>query len=219
MRTSRPLRVALLAGALGCDAVGAPAPMPPEVPDLVAENRAAGDPYGGRFPLSEAVAGLPEGSRLRAEITTDAGVIHCTLDLDAPLTVANFVGLARGLRPFREGDAWIKAPYYDGAVWHRTIEGQFVQGGQRGQGGPGYRLQDEISPGAKFDRAGLLAMANKGLADSAGAEFYITTAAMPDHTGHYTIFGACDDEFVVRDLQRQVAGGARPKITSIRITR
>ncbi|MCA9711058.1 MAG: peptidylprolyl isomerase, partial [Myxococcales bacterium] len=188
-----PLALAML----GCAATGGAPQLPPPVPDLVAANEALGDPYAGRFPLEEALAGLPAEGPLHARLVTDEGAIECVLDpRHAPLTVANFVGLARGLRPFREGDAWIKAPYYDGAVWHRTIEGQFVQGGQRGQGGPGYRLQDEISPGAKFDRAGLLAMANKGLADSAGAEFYITTAAMPDHTGHYTIFGACDDEFV-----------------------
>ncbi|MEM7151442.1 MAG: peptidylprolyl isomerase [Myxococcota bacterium] len=199
---------------VGCAAAGAPPSLPPQVPDLVAANEALGDPYGGRFPIEEALAGLPTEGQLRAQLVTDEGPIDCTLDLKhAPLTVANFVGLARGLRPFLSDDgSWKTEPYFVDLVWHRAEEGQFVQTGRRGlQATGGFLLQDEVGYGDSFDRAGVLAMANTGIEHSGSTQFFVTTGPTSHLEGGHTIFGQCDGEAVVRSLERRVARGDGPK--------
>lgn len=203
--------------------VGAPRPFAPPVPAVVADNQAAGDPYAGRFPYEDAVAGLPEGPSLKAVIDTEVGAIHCRLDpSSAPIAVASFVGLARGLRPFQaaEGGPWERAPFFDGLTFHRAVEAQFVQTGRRGERETaGFHLQDEMSSGHTFDRAGLLALANNGAPHSSSAQFFITTEALPHLDGKHTIFGACDDEDVVREVERRILGAQPPKIRSVTVTR
>ena len=207
---------------LACDP-GAPGSFPPEDPALARANEAAGDPYRGRFPFAEAVAGLPETGPLVATIVSDEGEIHCRLHPDvAPLAVANFVGLARGLRPFLDPatQTWITAPYYDGTRFHRAVERQFVQGGQRDDSGEiGYRVQDEPSVGSAFDRPGVLALSNRGQPHTGAAEFFITTEVLRQLDGRYTILGHCDDPLRVRALEVRVLAGERPTIHTVTITR
>jgi peptidyl-prolyl cis-trans isomerase A (cyclophilin A) len=201
---------------------GQAAPFPPPLDDLVAANEALGDPHGGRFSFEAATEGLPATGELWAVLRTDEGDVDCQLEPDhAPLTVANFVGLARGVRPFLADDgSWHTEPYYVDLVWHRAIEGQFVQTGRRGkQATGGFLLQDEISPGDSFDRPGVLAMGNTGVEDSGSTQFFITTAAVPDLEGSHTIFGECDGEAVVRRLERRAAAGEQPKLLRIDIER
>lgn len=226
-RSVLTLTVAVSIAGAACAGLGGPRPFPPPVDYLVDENQANGDVHGGRFPYEAAVRGLPEGKRLSVDITTSEGTIHCRLDTGRPLTVANFVGLARGLRPFRAADGtWVKEPYYDGSPWHRALVGEFVQAGRNAKTGgkgdnPGFRLQDESGPGQAFDRGGLLAMANRGAEHSGATQFFITTNPLPQLNGQYTIFGSCDDEHVVRELERQVAEGTQPApvIRSIAVSR
>jgi peptidyl-prolyl cis-trans isomerase A (cyclophilin A) len=217
----RRLAVSLaLLAIVACD-TGAPGSFPPEDPTLAAQNAAAGDPHRGRFPFEAAVAGLPETGTLRATIVTDEGEIHCELLADvAPLSVANFVGLARGLRPFLDtSGAWTSRPYYDGLVFHRAEPRLFVQGGRLGDAEPGFRVQDERSIGTVFAVPGVLALANTGMPNSASAEFFITTEVNRSFDGQYTILGWCDDLLVVRALERRVLAGERPVIETVRITR
>ncbi|MDT8399600.1 MAG: peptidylprolyl isomerase [Pseudomonadales bacterium] len=69
---------------------------------------------------------------------------------EAPLTVANFLGLAEGTKAFMDptsGES-IMRPFYDGLIFHRVIDGFMIQGGDplgTGQGGPGYQFRDEIN--------------------------------------------------------------------------
>lgn len=211
--------------ALAACAVSGPRPFAPPVPEVVARNQAAGDPYSGRFPMDEALAGLPEGEVLRATLETDAGAIHCRLDPgSAPMAVASFIGLARGLRPFQEveGGPWRKAPFFDGVPFHRAIAGQFVQTGRRGEReDPGFLLQDEMSSGHVFDRIGLLALANAGTPHSGSAQFFITTGPLASLNGKHTIFGTCDDEDVVRELERRVLAtpASPPRLLHVEVTR
>jgi cyclophilin family peptidyl-prolyl cis-trans isomerase len=96
----------------------------------------------------------------------------------APFTVNNFVFLAR------QG-------YYNNTTFHRVIEDFMAQGGDpsgTGSGGPGYTFDDEIDPDLKFDKPGVLAMANYG-ANTNGSQFFITFKEYPDLDGRYTIFG------------------------------
>jgi peptidyl-prolyl cis-trans isomerase A (cyclophilin A) len=209
-----------LAG-LGCDPRQA-GTFPPEDPLVRADNEMDGDPHLGRFPMEEALAGLGESGEVRARLKTSAGEINCRLLVSsAPLTVANFVGLARGLRPFQdEGGEWVTAPFYDGLEWHRAISGQFVQTGRRGSfERPGFRIQDERSVGNAFDKAGILAMANDGTPHSAGTQFFVTSEALRDLDGGYTIFGRCQEAWVVRELERQVLDRQRPTLDAVVITR
>ena len=97
----------------------------------------------------------------RATITTDRGAIVMDLDPQlAPLTVNNFVGLAR------DG-------YYDGLTFHRVVPDFVIQGGcpeGSGRGGPGYKFADEPVKGQY--KLGAVAMANSG-ADTNGSQFFI----------------------------------------------
>jgi cyclophilin family peptidyl-prolyl cis-trans isomerase len=91
----------------------------------------------------------------------------------APITVANFVGSARGTRPWKDPKTgkWVeKKPFYDGLIFHRVIPGFMVQGGDPlgvGTGNPGYRFEDEFSPNLQVRQARAAAMANAGPARTA----------------------------------------------------
>ncbi len=226
MKPPRPwpalVGLALAAASLAC-VPGAPGSFPTSDPELAARNEAAGDPYAGRFPFEEAVAGLPESGALVATIVSDEGEGRCRLLPDiAPLAVANFVGLARGLRPFLDPaqDAWVREPFYDGLSFHRAVERQFVQGGRRGEAMfVGFFLQDERSIGTVFDKPGVLALGNDGRPNTSSAEFFITTADLRALDGAYTIIGRCDAPLVVRALEARTLAGDPARIETVRITR
>jgi peptidyl-prolyl cis-trans isomerase A (cyclophilin A) len=172
------------------------------------------DPAKGKFTLEEATKGLKGAGPLTAKIETTEGVFTCELfDKQAPVTVANFVGLARGLRPFKDSKGqWVKKPFFDGLIFHRVIPGFMIQGGDplgSGIGNPGYRFQDEFSPDLKFDKPGLLAMANAGPGTN-GSQFFITEGLPGYLNGRHTIFGACDPVSLVSKIAN-VEKGPRDK--------
>ena len=116
----------------------------------------------------------------------------------APQTVDNFVGLAKGTKDYSERNAsgGEEGPFYDGAIFHRVIDGFMIQGGDptgTGRGGPGYRFGDEFHPELQFDRPYLLAMANAGPGTN-GSQFFITVAETPWLNNRHTIFGEVTDE-------------------------
>jgi peptidyl-prolyl cis-trans isomerase A (cyclophilin A) len=134
----------------------------------------------------------------------------------APKTVENFVGLASGSREWRDprdGERRSEA-LYAGTVFHRVIPGFMVQGGDptgTGTGGPGYRFEDECPPnGPRFDRPGLLAMANAG-PDTNGSQFFVTVAATPWLDGRHTIFGEVKDGYDVVEAIAGVETGAQDR--------
>jgi peptidyl-prolyl cis-trans isomerase A (cyclophilin A) len=162
------------------------------------------DPLKGVFTLATALAGLPATGDLHATLDTSKGAIECKLfDSKAPNTVANFVGLARGLRPWKDPKgAWVKRPAFDGTKFHRVIPDFMIQGGDakgNGSGEPGYVIADELWAGARHDRAGLLCMANRG-PDTNGAQFFITDKAASHLDVSYTIFGECAPTGIVHDI-------------------
>ncbi len=115
---------------------------------------------------------------LTAIFDTARGPIRVELLPDqAPLTVANFVNLAR-------------RGFYDGLNFHRVIADFMVQGGcpeGSGRGGPGYRFEDETGNGVRHER-GVLSMANAG-PNTNGSQFFITHVATPWLDGKHTVFG------------------------------
>ena len=164
------------------------------------------DPAKGKFTLEQATKGVAGSGMLVAKIETTLGTFTCELyEKDAPITVANFVGLARGTRPWKDPKTgkWVeKKPLYDGLIFHRVIPGFMVQGGDPlgvGTGNPGYRFEDEISPNLKFDKPALLAMANAGPATN-GSQFFITEGTPQQLTGKHTIFGLCEPASLVSKI-------------------
>ena len=129
---------------------------------------------------------------LFATFDTDRGPIKIELYPDkAPLTVANFVNLA-------------KRGFYDGLNFHRVIADFMVQGGcpeGSGRGGPGYRFEDETGNGVRHER-GVLSMANAG-PDTNGSQFFITHVATPWLDGKHTVFGKVVEGMEVVDAVRQ----------------
>lgn len=128
---------------------------------------------------------------LYAIITTAHGDITLSLlDEEAPLTVANFVGLAEGKLTVFDSIK-IKKPFYDGITFHRVIANFMIQGGDpdgNGRGGPGYRFFDETDNGVKHDSPGVLSMANAG-PNTNGSQFFITHLPTPHLNGKHTVFG------------------------------
>jgi cyclophilin family peptidyl-prolyl cis-trans isomerase len=112
-----------------------------------------------------------------ATIRTNKGDIHLQLNpAEAPITVNNFVALAR------DG-------YYDGVTFHRVVPRFVIQGGDptgTGAGGPGYKFQDE--PVKRRYQAGTVAMANAG-PNTNGSQFFICLEDQPSLPPNYTIFG------------------------------
>jgi peptidyl-prolyl cis-trans isomerase A (cyclophilin A) len=163
----------------------------------------AGDPTAGKFGMEDALKGLSgEGEKLFADIKTSAGTLECELWPDkAPLTVANFVGLARGTRAWKKDDKWVTQPLYDGTVFHRIIKGFMIQGGDPngdGSGGPGYVIPDEIW-GGNHDQRGLICMANRG-PDTNGSQFFIMDGTAPHLDQSYTIFGKCGPDALIEKI-------------------
>jgi peptidyl-prolyl cis-trans isomerase B (cyclophilin B) len=122
-------------------------------------------------------------STLTAHFATPRGTIRIALaDDKAPMTVANFVNLAR-------------RKFYDGLSFHRVIPDFMIQGGcpeGSGRGGPGYRFDDEVNTGLRHDGPGVLSMANAGIQGGQGtngSQFFITHGATPWLDGKHTVFG------------------------------
>jgi len=110
-----------------------------------------------------------------ATIKMDIGDI--TLELfakDAPVTVNNFVFLAR-------------EHFYDGVTFHRVIPGFVAQAGDptgTGRGGPGYTIKDEVNAHKFLE--GTLGMAKTQAPNSGGSQWFIDYAPQPSLDGGYT---------------------------------
>jgi cyclophilin family peptidyl-prolyl cis-trans isomerase/HEAT repeat protein len=128
-----------------------------------------------------------EGRPTRATIVTPRGTIQLRLfGADAPLTVANFVVLAR-------------RHYYDGLVFHRVVPNFVAQDGDPrgdGSGGPGYAIRDELNR-RWYDR-GAVGMALSG-PDTGGSQYFLAHSPQPHLDGHYTVFGHVIAGFDVLD--------------------
>jgi peptidyl-prolyl cis-trans isomerase A (cyclophilin A) len=160
--------------------------------------------------LAEYTKDLAGSGPLTATIDTSMGAFHCELFGDkAPLTVANFVGLATGKKAWRRshgGPVETNKPFFDGLTFHRVIPGFMIQGGDPdgvGTGGPGYEFVNEVNNGLVM-KPGMLAMANAG-PDTNGSQFFITEGTPSELNNKYSIFGQCKEV----DLVKKIAGVPR----------
>jgi peptidyl-prolyl cis-trans isomerase A (cyclophilin A) len=171
--------------------------------------------------LAEYTKDLPgSGDKLKAKIETSMGTFNCELYGDkAPMTVANFVGLATGKKAWlnpKTGNVERGKPYFEGITFHRVIPDFMIQGGDplgEGVGGPGYNFDDEIWQGADIG-PGVLAMANAGIRGGGGtngSQFFIMEGARPDLNPKHTVFGKCAEVDLVKKIARVPTGpGDRP---------
>jgi len=132
---------------------------------------------------------------LYAVFNTDAGTFTAQLfEKDTPATVANFVALAQGTKPWRDPKTgqMVRRPLYENITFHRVIPDEAIQSGDptgTSAHNCGVTIRDEFLPGLLFSGPGRLAMANTGAADSGGCQFFITDQPMPRWNGKYTVFG------------------------------
>lgn len=132
---------------------------------------------------------------ITAVMQTNRGPIRLVLHPDqAPVTVANFVNLAR-------------RGYYDGLSFHRVIPDFMIQGGcprGTGTGGPGYEFEDEFDDSLRHDKPGVLSMANRGPGTN-GSQFFITHGPTPWLNDKHSVFGAVvgeEDQKVVDAIKQ-----------------
>jgi peptidyl-prolyl cis-trans isomerase A (cyclophilin A) len=156
-----------------------------------------------------------EGKEIYATLKTSQGDIVVRLfSKDAPKTVENFVGLATGEKEWRHpvsGEKMKKKSLYNGTIFHRVIPNFMVQGGDpmgTGTGDAGYRFEDEFQSGRKFDKKGLLAMANAG-PNTNGSQFFITTSMPQWLNNKHTIFGEVVSGYDVVEKISKVSTAAR----------
>jgi peptidyl-prolyl cis-trans isomerase A (cyclophilin A) len=130
-----------------------------------------------------------------AVLKTSLGTIRIKLFPEtAPKTVENFISLATGVKEWTDPKTGKKVTgqkLYDSTIFHRVIPEFMIQGGDplgRGTGGPGYRFECETKDSDRFDRPGILAMANAGK-NTNGSQFFITVKPTPWLNGNHTIFG------------------------------
>lgn len=145
-------------------------------------------------------------------MVTNKGDINLELfEKDAPLTVASFLFLA-------------KQGFYDGIIFHRVIANFMIQGGDplgKGFGGPknknitsfpyqgkqiSYPFDDEFHSGRKFDKPGILAMANSG-ANTNGSQFFITHTPTPHLNNKHTILGRVVDPIADQKVVDSITQG------------
>jgi peptidyl-prolyl cis-trans isomerase A (cyclophilin A) len=185
-------------------------------------------------PAAGAPAARPDG--LYAVMQTSMGNITVQLfETETPLTVRNFVALAKGTKAWRDPKtkAMVHRPLYNNINFHRIMMDGMIQSGDPTGSGDhecGVTVKDEIRPTLKFDKPGRLAMANTGAPNTGGCQWFITEAPrIPSYDGGYTIFGqVVEGQDVVKAISRVPGtplpnGGMRPKtpvkLVSVKIER
>jgi peptidyl-prolyl cis-trans isomerase A (cyclophilin A) len=195
----------------GTAADGAAAPAVPAVP------------ANGSEAPADILASVPGTGRLFADIQTSMGTVTCELfDTLVPNTVANFVGLASGLKTYTDlaTGQQTRGRFFDRLTFHRVIPNFMIQGGDpagNGTGGPGYQFEDEFHPTLRHDRPGILSMANAG-ANTNGSQFFITEGPTPHLDNRHSVFGACEPVETLQAIARVPSNPANRPLAPVTIT-
>jgi len=158
--------------------------------------------------ITVAKSDRPDG--IYADFNTNKGIISVKLDyMKAPMTVANFIGLAEGTitnSTYPSGK-----PFYSGSIWHRVVKGHVIQGGEPSvvkdpanyeASSTGYEIPNEITD-LSHNKAGMIGMANSGPHTNT-CQYYITLADRSYLDGNYTLFG---EVFKGMDVVNKIAQG------------
>jgi peptidyl-prolyl cis-trans isomerase A (cyclophilin A) len=193
--------------AFSCAAVAQTTPAPAH------STGATHKPAAATAKAADATQTFPADPGLYAAFNTSQGRIVVKLyEKEAPITVKNFVALARGTKPWTDPKtgARVTRPFYNGVTFHRVIPDFMIQGGDptgtgAGDGGVPV-IADEFNTGFKFDGKGRLAMANTGQPRSQATQFFITDAPYPSLDGKYSLFGQVVDG---QEVVTKIAGVPR----------
>jgi peptidyl-prolyl cis-trans isomerase A (cyclophilin A) len=163
---------------------------------------------------------------LYATFNTSLGTIVAILyEKEAPVTVQNFVALARGTKAWMDPKThtMIAKPLYNGVTFHRVIPNFMIQTGDptgTGSHDCGFTIKDEVVPTLKYDRPGRLGMANTGSPHSGGCQFFIMHKPYPSldpPQGNYTIFGQVVEGQEVVDKIAVVPTRSEKPLTPVRM--
>ncbi len=157
----------------------------------------------------------------RAILHTSMGDIVIRLfAYQAPITVHNFIDLARGDKESTDPKTGkqTRRPFYTNLTFHRAIPGVMVQTGcpfGTGRGGPGFTINDEISRSSTFDVAGMVAMAPERdpkapmeyVKNTNGSQFFITLQPRKDWDGKFTVFGKVEKGLKIAEKISRVKTG------------
>ena len=155
---------------------------------------------------ASAAGPMPDGLYARFD-TSQGRILFRLFYKQAPLTTANFIGLAEGAVEWKEPVSGKpkKAPFYNGRVFYQVIPNLMIQAGAldpSGQGGPGYLQDLEIDPALSHNRPGILSLLNEG-PYAHGSRFLITLAPAPFLDGRHTVIGeAVQGLEVIRKLDQ-----------------
>ncbi len=161
---------------------------------------------------------LPDG--IYADFNTSKGKISVLLDYKkAPMTVANFIGLADGT--ISNATYPLGTPFFKGSIWHRVVKGHVIQGGEPSTvedpatadiNSTGYEIPNEITS-LRHNKAGMIGMANGG-PNTNTCEYYITLAERSYLDDNYTLFGEVVDGMDV--VNKIVQGDTTLSVTIVR---
>jgi cyclophilin family peptidyl-prolyl cis-trans isomerase len=154
---------------------------------------------------------------------TNKGSISVKLDYKkAPMTTANFIGLAEG--SITNSTYPAGTPFFSGSIWHRVVKGHVIQGGEPSVvkdpanyegNSTGYEIPNEITE-LSHKKAGMIGMANGG-PNTATCEYYITLGDRSYLDGNYTLFGEVVEGMdVVNNIEK---GDTTKSVTIVRVGR
>jgi peptidyl-prolyl cis-trans isomerase A (cyclophilin A) len=189
------------------------------------------------YAFAQAPAQPPAGSTpppqlepgLYAVFNTSMGTITAVLyEKEAPITVRNFVALARGTKPWKDPNTgkMVAKPLYNNITFHRVIPNFMIQTGDptaTGSHDCGFTIKDEIVPTLKFDRPGRLAMANTSAPNTGACQFFLTEVPYPSldpapGNSGYTIFGqVVEGQEIVGKIARVPRDGNDKPRTPVRL--
>ena len=177
-------------------------------------------------PEAQPKAAAPElEPGLYATIRTSMGDIVAKLfEVEAPITVQNFVDLARGTKAWKDPKSatMVKRPLYPGTIFHRVIKGFMIQGGDptgTGSGEIGFTIPEEFAPTLKFDQPGRLGMAKASAPHTGSSQFFITVVPTPHLDGLHTVFGqVVQGQDVVDKIVSVPTGRNDRPVTPVRLT-
>jgi cyclophilin family peptidyl-prolyl cis-trans isomerase len=197
-------------------AVGAFAQTPPAAP-----TKAPAAPATKCAPAPAAPARDPG---LYAIFNTSMGTFTAKLfEKETPITVDNFVKLAKGTKAWRDPNtkAMAAKPLYNGVTFHRVIKGFMNQTGDptaRGDHECGVAIKDEFVPSLTFDQPFMLGMANVGQPNTGGCQFFVTAAATPWLNNKHTIFGkVVEGTDVVMNINNVKTGANDKPVTPVKL--
>lgn len=161
------------------------------------------------FAAATLLASQPLSAQIFADFETSLGNFTCQLNhAGAPKTVANFITLAEGTRPWADptGAVRTNVRFYDGLIFHRVVAGFVNQAGcplGTGTSGPGYRFPDETQNGVNVEPY-VISMANSGSYTN-GSQFFVTVPRPSPLNflhlnGNHTVFGTVTSGSAVVDL-------------------